>query len=208
MKGGAFVEGFFVIGVLSGGVGVADFDDSLLGEEDVFGLEGCMFDGIFLKMAETQDAACEDGPEFCFGKFSFVQISFGDFVVEGTLGIFKQGIYFIECGAVLIFGGGEVVLEGDNVFGAVELVEEGLEEEKGFVELLFVIEGEFAEEELIAGALVLEEGEVFGLDLLEDVVVAHEVGEFVLFCVFGPHFKLLSYFNFIFNQIHQFPPIN
>ena len=55
-----------------------------------------MFDRLLLKMAKSKDATGQDGPEFGFCEVPFLDVSFADFVVEGSLWVLEEGEDFIE----------------------------------------------------------------------------------------------------------------
>ena len=112
--------------------------------------------------------------------------------------IFKQSIYFVEGRTILVLGGGEIVFERGYMLTSIKLVHERFNVLESFIELSFIIEGELAQEVLVVGVLLLQESEILRLNLLKNFVLAHEIGEFVLFRVLCTHFKLLSYFNFLY----------
>ena len=68
MSGVSFVEESLVVGWGAVGEGVADFDESFLGEEYHVGSETDVPDAFFLEMTESENTAGEDGPEFGFGE--------------------------------------------------------------------------------------------------------------------------------------------
>jgi hypothetical protein len=70
-----------------------------------------VFDAVALEVAETYNAAGEDGPQLGFGEVLLVQFAFGDLGEEGALRVLIDSIYFIEGRAVLILRGHEEVCE-------------------------------------------------------------------------------------------------
>ena len=95
---------------------IEDFDDSLLGDEDGAGPQGLMFDWVLLEVAEANDAAGQNRPQFFLLKPPLLNIPLTDLIVQSPLGKLKQSIYFVKSRTVLVLHFGYHLLQRNNIF--------------------------------------------------------------------------------------------
>ena len=118
MGRGSLADEGVVVARASGCDGVEHLDDALLGDEDGTGSQGLVLDGVPLEVAEADDTAGQDGPEFLLLKLPLLRVPLGDLVIERPLSELEEGIYLVEGGAILILGLGDDLLERDDILAS------------------------------------------------------------------------------------------
>ena len=116
-----------------------------------------MFNGLLLKVTETDNAAGEDWPKFFFLKFPFLGISLIDLVLKSSFCKLKEDIDLIEGGAVLIFNLSDDFIQGYDVLASIKLVLPLLQKLDVSFILLLVVECELTKQEIGSCLLLLQE---------------------------------------------------
>lgn len=125
--GAALVEQALVVAAGASRDGVVDLDDSLRGDEDCAGAQGCVLDVIFLQVAEAQDAAGQYRPQLLLLELPLLQGALVDLVVQRALRELKERIQLVKTHAELVLGIGDDANQRGHVPVAIELLTLGLE---------------------------------------------------------------------------------
>ena len=116
VRSGSFTDECVVVVLAPRCDGIEDLDDSLLGDEDGAGSQGLVLDWVLLEVAESNNAAGQNGPQFFLLKPPLLNIPLTDLIVQSPLGKLKQSIYFVKSRTVLVLNFGYNLLQRNNIF--------------------------------------------------------------------------------------------
>lgn len=136
----------------------------------------------FLKMAEAEDAAGQNGPQLFLHEASFLQVPLVDLIVQGALRVFEKDIDLEECGTELLLGLAEVLHESHHVVCVAELTLLDFNRVQGPLILLLVVETQLTQQILLLSRTMLEVGQMFRRDVLNHLIFAHSCIELLPSC--------------------------
>ena len=165
----ALVEQGLVVATGASGDRIVDLDDSLGGDEDCAGSQGCVLDVIFLQVAEAQDAAGQYRPQFLLLEPPLLQRPLVDLVVQRALRELKERIQLVKAHAKLILSVGDDANQRGHMLVTLQLLlldfEGLLKLEKG----VLIMAANLSKQVFLLGLAVLEVPDAFAWVFLEEL---------------------------------------
>ncbi len=133
-----------------------------------------MLDVFLLEVAQGQDAAGQDGPEFLLLELAFLQHAFVYLVFEGALREFPEGVDFEVAHAVLFLLAGDQFEQGDDVPVVRQLLLPVSEQTFRFFECFAIMAADFPQQKLFFACFALEVAQTFVFALLDHLEVSDQ----------------------------------